>query len=685
MSGRYVELYKLGNKLYKDGSPVIIEAGALQKDTSNDKVLAQVKIKNVSRKTIVASKVEIKAYEISGKEIDGVIEFAYMDLAISTGGNFGAKTAIYLPNNTTRKFEPVVKEVVFKDGSIWTANESAWQPMPDYKSLENGLGDNELAKQFRLIQGENCKFYPFKWCGLVYCTCGSIYLDSDGECFFCKNHYASLLEKLDKNYLTDQLNKRLKAEAEQEEELREKKEIATKRLKKKAMIIVPCVATILALLIAVYYFVISPKILLEKANVAFANGNRQEVEEYLSSLPQNTKKSFYQSNIEAVVKDVHDSIVKDDKTTIDYWTNIISVYELDISDYKNDYFSEGLSALKEGDAECAGRFFEFISIDDDYINTNIELLMNSFDDISNDNPRMLSSFVELFGNRISDENKEKHKNEIFAKGLHFLTVYGGTSYADACFSLLDIDRELVSNNSNLIIETIKLACENEKVQPDDIVDRFSEFIDNKDELYKTIVDYYLDKREFGKALSALSKIQESDYKSSTENKIFNAAVEDAKSKTNLDEVVVVFSKITNEKSTQYLAAVKLIIAIQNEQINATEIDSFDKIESGNELLSEMEYRKLREAKAALSSLQGAWYGDPYYIYVSGSNAWMGDYSGCFGLRLVYNTGQNYWEAFMYSTSFAKFKNGKWDDGVSWRNYGEINVSQLPSTFNKVIE
>ena len=604
MGSRYEELYKLDNKLYLEHSPVIIEAGALHKDTTDGRVLAQVKIKNVSNKKIVAAKVDIRAFELSGKEIDGVAEFSFLDFSVSNGEDFGSKTAIYLPSNVTRKFNPVVREVVFQDGSVWTSDSLEWNALPECKLLENELGNTELAKQFRIMNGDNCKFYPFKWEGLVFCTCGAIYLDSNEKCYHCNHSYDELLRALDKDVLSAHMKLRLEMEAEKEKELKLKKEESLQRLKKKIRVIVPSTVVFCAIVIILLFFVVLPKISIDKAEQALIAGNTQELEECVSSLSETQKRAFYQSNIDVVVQKICNEIENGKKDAIDYWFDILTEEDLDVSKHSDQLFSEGVKQLGKENNECADRLFAITGIDD----------------------------------------------------------------------------KLVERNSEIISDCIRQACESETGQPCDIVEKFSEYYDNVDVQYQFIADSYFEKKKYDKALEVMTRIKDVSYVNDLETQIFQAAVEDAKEKENLDEVSVVFSKIENDKSDSYQKALQLIIAIQKGKIKASDIAIFDTIDIGNELLSEMHYRKLSEAKATLPLLQGAWYGDPYYIYADGTQVWWGDDTGCYGQELVYNTGRNYWEISMSTTSLAKFKDDKWYDRM--RDYIRIDKSRLPSTFNE---
>ena len=52
MAERYKRLYALPENLYTSGSPILIQAVALLKDTQTGKILAQLKLKNLFHKTV---------------------------------------------------------------------------------------------------------------------------------------------------------------------------------------------------------------------------------------------------------------------------------------------------------------------------------------------------------------------------------------------------------------------------------------------------------------------------------------------------------------------------------------------------------------------------------------------------------------------------------------------------------
>ena len=59
MSERFERLFNLPNNLYLEGSPIIISAGSLLKDTTTGSIVAQIKFHSVSKKVIKAGTISV--------------------------------------------------------------------------------------------------------------------------------------------------------------------------------------------------------------------------------------------------------------------------------------------------------------------------------------------------------------------------------------------------------------------------------------------------------------------------------------------------------------------------------------------------------------------------------------------------------------------------------------------------
>lgn len=195
MSERYTRLYTLNENIYADGAPIIVSAGALLKDTITGNILAQLKLRNFSKKTIKAVKVEIIPYDTAGKDLGDPVEHQYLDLNAYPDTEFGSKCAAKLPDVTTRKFDVRVTRVIFVDNSEWVSDDNIeWSPIIySAQSLESLLGSSDLADEYRIKYGRKCKYEPQRLRDLWVCSCGHINHESDRSCSDCNAILASML------------------------------------------------------------------------------------------------------------------------------------------------------------------------------------------------------------------------------------------------------------------------------------------------------------------------------------------------------------------------------------------------------------------------------------------------------------------------------------------------------------
>ena len=221
MSDRFSKLFSLQPNLYIKGSPVIIEAGALQKDNSNGRILAQLKIRNACADTIIACKVFISAFAIDGTMIN-TLEYSYLDISTNTGDAFGSKTAIYLTDNSIRRFDVSVIQVVFADMSKWEKPNMSWTPLKLQRSMSEILTHPELQKQYRLEAGNNALYVPDFDMGIFLCTCGAKTLEAIGKCHRCGHTYNELADIVNHG-LKDRAKERVSKER-QEKLAQERKE-----------------------------------------------------------------------------------------------------------------------------------------------------------------------------------------------------------------------------------------------------------------------------------------------------------------------------------------------------------------------------------------------------------------------------------------------------------------------------
>lgn len=252
MSERYSKLFTLSENLYAVGSPVVIAAGALLKDNQTGKVLAQLKLRNIGKKTIKAATVCVEPLDTVGAPLEAPVTYQYLDLHADRDVDFGQKVPIALPNSATRAFSVSVVRVIFTDNSIWNTDNGEWKPLSRPKPLD-ALGDSELAKQFRIEYGSVCENLLLEQKDLWYCVCGGVNRQEETNCHKC-HKVLSELQAIDMEDVRKKKEERLAMERAEAEAARiqaqQEAEIAKAKAKKIGKITAIVVVAILVVVLA---------------------------------------------------------------------------------------------------------------------------------------------------------------------------------------------------------------------------------------------------------------------------------------------------------------------------------------------------------------------------------------------------------------------------------------------------
>ena len=254
MSNRVEKLYSLPCSLYAPNSPVIIVAGVLLKDTQTGRVLAQLKLKNISPKTIKAVTISVFPFNIANQPLGEKETHQLLDLTVNRDDEFGQKTPHYFSDDTTRAYQVAVEDVLFSDNTAWMSDGNLMSDLPAQKLAAELFSDAELEKQYKLEYGENASYAADTFSDLWRCKCGAVNRTGETNCHACGTAKDTALA-FDLEQLKNSCQVRLEEEREKAE-----RELAQSKLRKKKAIKVSAICCTLAAVATFIATVVVPKI-----------------------------------------------------------------------------------------------------------------------------------------------------------------------------------------------------------------------------------------------------------------------------------------------------------------------------------------------------------------------------------------------------------------------------------------
>lgn len=239
MSGRFDTIVKSDALIYCDNCDVVIEAHALLKDNADGRILAQLKLRSLDDKTIIACRVNITSFEPNGSRLPDDASYLYLDLSVGNGTAFGSDKPIYLSYNTARSISPKITEITYADGSVWHDEGYEWHHSPPQQPISDILSPNETSQYLKNIGSGDALYVPVVQNGYFQCTCGAVNLSTASLCCNCRRNVNDVISRFNKDELDEQFIQQKQAEHKQRAE--------TKLKIQKATILI-CTITILAII-----------------------------------------------------------------------------------------------------------------------------------------------------------------------------------------------------------------------------------------------------------------------------------------------------------------------------------------------------------------------------------------------------------------------------------------------------
>lgn len=266
MSKRYTIVNMLNKAYYLDECPIILENGALTKDNFENKILLQLKFKNISSKNIKAINISIKCMDIINNELEFIEEFSYLDLDIKQNEIFGSNTPIIITNSNTRNFKIKIQKVIFFDSTIYeNVDNKEFIEIDEQENIDiNDPLEMQYIKELKNISEADYR-YKVKVCENYWlCSCGSFNFLENSRCISCGIKRDDLIAMSNPNVLKEHLEEEKNKILE-----REKLEAILKIKRKKKRMVISIIAIfifVMAIIFNIYISTPLPK-LVEHNNI----------------------------------------------------------------------------------------------------------------------------------------------------------------------------------------------------------------------------------------------------------------------------------------------------------------------------------------------------------------------------------------------------------------------------------
>ena len=224
MKKKNSQVFVLENIPYTAVAPVVITSGCLVKDGGSGRLRCQLGMACVSDDPIRAVTVLITPTDADGVTLSPVQQ-RFTGLSVRKDGTLSGKTELVLNNRDAGAFTAEAVEAVFADGRVWQAEDTAEHLLaPRMQTLEEAYGDEEMADQFRIRFGDDCRYLPWEGEAIWYCTCGTVNAAAEARCRRCRR-VRKALTRVNTAELRKETDRRRDREQHLEEETDGKKKI----------------------------------------------------------------------------------------------------------------------------------------------------------------------------------------------------------------------------------------------------------------------------------------------------------------------------------------------------------------------------------------------------------------------------------------------------------------------------
>ena len=184
MKKKSAVLYSLPFPVLTEGCDLVIRAGELLRKPKTNEIFCHFDI--IGLQDCSLSSVTLTLSFFNGqKKLLGDSQYIFTEISLLRGQSIGEKDEVPVPYKAARSFTARISSITDKSGKELLFSEDDVIILSGRRLLEDALGDPELAEQFRVRYGADCRYLRSEQAGLWFCVCGCINKSSDRSCPVC--------------------------------------------------------------------------------------------------------------------------------------------------------------------------------------------------------------------------------------------------------------------------------------------------------------------------------------------------------------------------------------------------------------------------------------------------------------------------------------------------------------------
>lgn len=269
---RYRVVRQLECDTYYMGSPVQIEKGNILLDSQASTLILQLKLCNVSDKTINAVYLSADYYDNTNHLLHSGMELNYLGLNCAPKQACGSDTPMKLPDDNIYNIKLHIAKVMFIDGSMIDVAPQTIQ-IPKQQQIAEVFGDEAAGAAKRVLNNSVCYIPQELNSGVWLCGCGQA--NEKEVCISCGITKNKVFEAVNGEYLQQVLEQekqqRIEMERQKAQQRAETEEKLKKIGKKFAVVGTPILVVIIVVTLIFTQFII-PQQQLRGVNTLVDNG-----------------------------------------------------------------------------------------------------------------------------------------------------------------------------------------------------------------------------------------------------------------------------------------------------------------------------------------------------------------------------------------------------------------------------